>query len=88
VRHPLFATVGLKEPPIRPLAVEDLVPVLAAAMADGRLVHETVAVTGPETLSLAEGARRVAGVLGRTVVIARAPVWVHTSSSPGSSSAR
>ena len=74
---PLFATVGLTERPIRPLAVEDLVPVLAAALTGGRLSRETVAVTGPEALSLAEAARRVAGVLGRKVVIARAPVWVH-----------
>src|SRR5438128_2491535 len=73
----LFATEGLTERPLRPLAVEDLVPVLAASLTGGRLSRETVAVTGPEALSLAEAARRVAGVLGRKVVIARAPVWVH-----------
>lgn len=32
---PVFATVGLRDRPVRPLAVEDLVKVLEAALIDG-----------------------------------------------------
>jgi hypothetical protein len=74
---PLFATVGVKEKPIRPLAVEDLVNILGAALVDGRLRRQTVAVTGAEQLNLSEAARRVAGVIGKRILILPAPVWFH-----------
>ncbi len=75
---PVFATVGWKEKPIRPVAVEDLIAVLHAALADRRLSRQTVAVMGPEPLLLSEATRRVARVIGRKVVTVRAPVWVHS----------
>lgn len=74
---PLFATVGLHETPIRPLAVDDLVEVLTASIARDSLANKTVAVTGPEQLTLSEAVRRVAGVLGRDVLIVPTPLWCH-----------
>ncbi len=74
---PLFATVGLHEQPIRPLAIEDLVRLLCAALVEGRMGRSTIAVTGPEELRLSEAARRVGGVLGRRVYVLPAPVWFH-----------
>ena len=74
---PLFATVGWQEKPIRPLAIEDLVYIMQAALVDGRLPRQTVAVTGAEQLYLSEAARRVAQVLGRGVFILPAPIWFH-----------
>ena len=74
---PLFAMVGLKEKGIRPLAIEDLVDVLRAALVEGRLTRQTVAVTGAEELYLSEAVRRVARVTGRKVRMVRAPVWLH-----------
>ena len=71
---PFFATVGVKEKPIRPLAVEDLVHIL---LVDGRLTRQTVAVTGAEELNLSEAAHRVAGVIGKRILIVPAPVWFH-----------
>lgn len=73
---PLFASVGLRERPISPVTVEELVDVLAAAV-DGRLAHRTVAVTGGETLMLSEAVRRVAAVVGRRVTVIPAPVAAH-----------
>ena len=73
----MFATVGLREKAIRPLAVDDLVHVLRAALVDGRLVRQTIAITGAEELYLSEPARRIANVLGRQVWIFPAPVWFH-----------
>jgi NADH dehydrogenase len=74
---PLFAMVGLKEKGIRPLAIDDLVDVLRAALVEGRLTRGTVAVTGAEELYLSEAVRRVARVTGKKLRMVRAPVWLH-----------
>ena len=73
---PLFAMVGFKEKGIRPLAIDDLVDVMRAALF-GRLPRQTVAVTGAEELYLSEAVRRVARVTGKKVRMVRAPVWFH-----------
>lgn len=74
---PVFATVGVHERPIRPLAIEDLVRLLCAALVEGSMSRSTIAVTGPEELRLSEAARRVARVLGRRIYVFPAPVWFH-----------
>jgi uncharacterized protein YbjT (DUF2867 family) len=74
---PVLLSVGWREQPIRPLAVEDLIKVLKAALVDNRLASQTVAVVGAEQLSFSDAARRVARVLGRRVLIFPAPVPLH-----------
>lgn len=74
---PVFATVGLRDRPVRPLAVGDLVKVLEAALIDGRMSRETVAVLGPEEMLLGEAARRVGKAIGRRPAIVPTPVWFH-----------
>jgi nucleoside-diphosphate-sugar epimerase len=74
---PLLATVGFREQAVRPLAVDDVVDVMVAALIDGRLAGKTVSVLGPETLTLGDAVRRVAQVLGRRVLIFPAPVTFH-----------
>lgn len=74
---PLLATVGFREKPIRPLAIEDLVKVLRAALVDRRLPRKTIALTGGEELYLSDAARRVADVVGRKVWILPAPIIFH-----------
>ncbi len=74
---PFLATVGFAEKAIRPLAIEDLVHAMRAALVEGRLVDQTVAITGAEQLYLSEAVRRVAEVVGRKVWIFPAPVWFH-----------
>lgn len=74
---PLVATFGLKERLTRPLAIADLTRVLKAAIVDGRLPRKTIAITGPEELFLSEAVRRVAGVLGKRVLVIPMPVWFH-----------
>lgn len=73
----LFATVGIHERPIRPLAIADLVGLLCPALVDHKMPRTTVAVTGPEELRLSEAARRVAKLLGRRIFVFPAPVWFH-----------
>jgi NADH dehydrogenase len=70
---PLFATVGFREKPIRPVPVDDLTRILQAA-ALGRLPRQTVAVTGAEELLLSDAVRRVARVVGRRILVVPAPV--------------
>jgi NADH dehydrogenase len=72
---PIFATVGMREKPIRPLAIDDLVDILRAAIVDGRLSRQTVAVTGAEELLLSDAVRRVANVLGKRVLIVPSPLF-------------
>jgi uncharacterized protein YbjT (DUF2867 family) len=74
---PLLATVGFRQKAIRPLAVDDLIQVLRAALVDGRLPRKTIALTGAEELYLSDAARRVARVLGREIWIFPAPLWFH-----------
>jgi NADH dehydrogenase len=51
---PIFALVGLKNKTVRPLAVEDLVHVMRAALIDGRLKRQTIALLGAEEIYLKE----------------------------------
>ena len=72
-----FAMVGYKEKGIRPLAIEDLVTVMHAALIENRLSRCTIALTGPEQMYLSEAVRRVARVTGKQVRMVSAPVWFH-----------
>jgi uncharacterized protein YbjT (DUF2867 family) len=74
---PLFAWVGLREQPIRPVAIEDVVRIIEAALAEGRLVRQTVAVVGPDEMTLSGAVQRVAGIVGKRVVVFPMPVFFH-----------
>jgi len=74
---PFFATVGLEEKTVRPLAVEDLVHVMRAAIIDKRLKKQTVAVLGPEEIYLSEAVRRVSEVVGKAPFMFPMPIWFH-----------
>ncbi len=74
---PLFAFVGFTDQPIRPNAVEDVARIVKASLVDGALSRQTVAVVGPEELTLREAVRRVARVAGRHPLMFPMPVWFH-----------
>src|SRR5262245_46688941 len=74
---PVFGLVGLKEKSIRPLAVEDLVHVMRAALVDRRLKRQTIALLGPEEIYLSEAVRRVAAVVGKQPLMIPLPVVCH-----------
>jgi hypothetical protein len=54
-----------------------LVRGMAASLVEGRLSRKTVAITGPETITLKEAARRVAEALGRRPLFVHVPVFIH-----------
>jgi uncharacterized protein YbjT (DUF2867 family) len=74
---PVFAAVGTREARVRPTTVEDLTTVLRAALLDGRLSRETVAVLGPEAIPLSEAVRRLGRVLQRKPPSLSLPLAVH-----------
>lgn len=74
---PVFGLVGLKEKGIRPLAVEDLVHVMRAALVDRRIKRQTIALLGPEEIYLSEAVRRVAEVVGKRPLLVPLPVICH-----------
>ena len=74
---PIFAFVGFKDKPIRPNAVEDVARIVKASLVDGALTRQTVAVLGPEELTLREAVHRVAQAVGRKPLMFPMPVWFH-----------
>ena len=74
---PFFAFVGFRDQPIRPNAVEDVARIAAACAVDGVLPKRTVAVVGPEVLTLRQAVVRVAKVTGRMPLMFPLPVWFH-----------
>ncbi len=71
---PVFATVGLRERTVRPVAVADVVRILRAALVENRMTNQTVAVLGPEEIDLSIVVRRVAQVMGRRVLVLPMPI--------------
>jgi len=74
---PIFAFVGFRDKPIRPNAVEDIARIIKAATLNGALSRRTVAVLGPEDLTLRQAVRRVARVVGKGPLMFPMPVWFH-----------
>ncbi len=74
---PIFGLVGLEEKSVKPLAVEDLVHVMKAALIDRRLKQQTIALLGAEEIYLSEAVRRVAEVVGKQPLMFRLPIWCH-----------
>ena len=75
---PVFGLVGLRERPVRPVAVDDVARILeAAAEGDPRLLDRTIAVLGPDAMALGEAVRRVGRVIGREPRYVRLPIAVH-----------
>lgn len=74
---PVFGLVGFKPQTVRPLAIEDLVHVMRAALIDRRLKRQTIALLGPEEIYLSEAVRRVAEVVGKQPLMFPLPICVH-----------
>ena len=74
---PVFGLVGLEEKSVRPLAVEDLVHVMRAALVDRRMKQQTIALVGPEEIHLSEAVRRVGEVIGKQPLMIRMPICFH-----------
>jgi len=67
---PLFASVGLREKAVRLVAVEDLAGIISAVLLDQtRFTRQTLAVVGPEELTMSDVARRISKVMGKPFLI-------------------
>src|SRR5215470_7223468 len=56
---PLFAMVGFQKRYASPLAIEDLVRIMKGAIVEERLPKQTVAILGPDRITLQEAVERV-----------------------------
>jgi NADH dehydrogenase len=75
---PLFGLVGLGRRPMRPVAVDDVARILAAAATgDARLAGRTLAIVGPDELSFGDAVRLVACVIGKRPRFIPLPVIAH-----------
>lgn len=74
---PLFALVGMKEKPVRPIAIDDMVNVLKASLFDDRLSNKTHSVIGPEEITLEQAVKRVALVVEKKPWFFRMPIIAH-----------
>lgn len=74
---PLFALVGFRQRHAAPLAIEDVVRIMEAALVEGRLSGQTLPILGPERMTLEEAVRRVARAIGKVPVIFPMPVFFH-----------
>lgn len=73
---PVFGLVGMREKPIRPLAVEDLVAAIRASFQDARLSSKTMSITGPEEIALSEAVRRVGHAIQRNPLYMPTPLAI------------
>ena len=74
---PVFGLVGLRPQHVRPAAVEDVSRLLKSSLVEGALPRRTVAVTGPEEMTLPDAVCRVARVVGRKPLMFPMPLWFH-----------
>lgn len=72
----VFPSVGLLEKKISPIAVEDMARVMIEAC-DNRLSRQTLAVVGPEQMTLSRAVKRVAKVVKKPVLIVPTPAIAH-----------
>jgi NADH dehydrogenase len=75
---PLFSPpFGFMPTKIRPVAVQDMVELMIAALVEGRMVGQTIAVLGPEEMSLSEAVSRVARAKKKLALVLPLPALVH-----------
>jgi len=72
---PVFLGMGPRR--VRPLAVDDVVRVLVAALVAGRLPRQTIGLVGPSEMSFDDAARLVASVIGKRRLFIRTPLVFH-----------
>ncbi len=74
---PIFALVGFGPRYVAPLAIEDAIRIMEAALVEGKLSRQTISVLGPERMTLEDAVRRVGKVVGKVPVILPMPAYFH-----------
>ncbi len=65
----MIPTVGLIEKQINPVAIDDLVNILLAALLEDKMERQTVNVQGPEAITYSDACKRTAKVLKKSCVM-------------------
>lgn len=74
---PLFGSVGVLPRKIRPVAIEDVVEILLAALIEGQMSRQTIPLLGPEELTLGKCVQRVAKVMKKPAIVFPMPTLAH-----------
>jgi NADH dehydrogenase len=74
---PVFAFVGFRRGDVAPVHVQDVARILVAGIDRPQLHDRTLALTGPDTMSLETAVRLVASMVQRKPLFVRLPVWTH-----------
>lgn len=74
---PIFAPVGVLQPKISPVAIQDMLDVMLASLLQNRLGGKTCAVLGPEVMTLGDAVWRVARAQGKLVAVIPLPALFH-----------
>ncbi|MDA8357256.1 MAG: NAD(P)H-binding protein [Actinomycetota bacterium] len=72
---PVFLGIGSRR--VRPLAVNDLVMLLEAALVEGSLRSQTIGLVGPTEIAFDDAARLVSSVIGKKRPFVRMPIAFH-----------
>ena len=73
----VWPMVGVPEKPCNPIFVDDFTRILEVALIENRLSNQTVAVAGPDDITLSKAVAKVARVMGKPVVTLPVPVIGH-----------
>jgi NADH dehydrogenase len=79
--RPIFPLIGYQRPTVRPVAVGDVVSILADALTGDDLGGQTVAAEGPDAMCLSDVVRTVGVAVTRRPWFVRVPLWAHRSKS-------
>jgi nucleoside-diphosphate-sugar epimerase len=74
---PIFGLVGFTPKWAAPLAIEDMIKIMEAALVEGKLSRQTVPILGPDRITLETAVRRVAKVVGKTPLMFPMPIAFH-----------
>ncbi len=74
---PVFPLPGSGQTIVSPLAVDDLIRIMKAAILEDRLSEKTVAVVGPDRITFDELVYRVVRTMNKKVLIFPMPVFFH-----------
>lgn len=73
----LWPGVGIRERPCNPIFIDDFIRILEVALIENRLSGQTLAVAGPDEITLSKAAARVARVMGKPVLLLPFPICGH-----------
>ena len=71
---PIVSTVGIRERPLRPVAVSDVVAVIEEGLFSDRLAGQTIPLLGPTQTTVSDLVQQIGRLINRSPVVLPAPI--------------